>query len=124
MEIFWLWFIFFTIMHPIGDFIIGDRRKWKGEFWLVVNPLHWLWDLSPFRQHHKYITTRELPVLAMMPKDEPANPYKKNYYYIPDQDATYKAQFVQQDFWLWLGIDQLAHVILNIITAGILEVIF
>lgn len=124
MEIFWIWFFIFTFFHPIGDFLIGNRRKWKGEFWLVINPLHWLYDLSPLRQHHKFIAIRELPVIAVLPKEEPLNPHKRDYFFIPDQDAMYTAQFIQGDFWFWLGVDQLAHVILNVIMAGILEMIF
>lgn len=124
MDVFWFSFFIFTLMHPIGDFIIGDRRKWKGEFWLVINPLHWLWDLSPLRQHHKYIATRKLPALSVLPKDEPLNPHKKDYWFIPDQDILFTSQFLTQEFWFWLGVDQLAHVILNVVMAGILEIIF
>jgi hypothetical protein len=90
MELFTLTSIIFgvlTFMHPIADFGT-PRRRWKGEFWLTLNPLHALWDISPFRQHHKYSKIQSgMQVI---------NPAK---------------------FWKWLAVDQTAHVILNAIWA-------
>ncbi len=80
--IFIIVFILLTILHPIGDFIAP--RRWHGEYWIVLNPLHIVWDNSVFRVHSKYSCT-------------------------------------ESKFWKWLGIDQLSHVILNLILAGLLE---
>ena len=52
LEVFILSFVILTLVHPIGDFIAP--RRFKGEYWLVLNPLHILYDLSPLRRHHHY----------------------------------------------------------------------
>ncbi len=100
MEIFWFSFLILTLLHPLGDFVIGNRRRFKGEFWIVLNPLHWLWDSSRFRKHGKYVYTQI------------------------DIGNNEVELVVKQPFWFWLGIDQFAHVILNIILAAFLEIVF
>ncbi len=83
------------------------------------------------------MSTQTLPAIAKLDANDPTNPYKKDYYFIPGSEVpgseeleqvTYTAQFLMTGFWFWLGIDQLAHVILNIIfalfLAFILDVIF
>ncbi len=105
IEVFWFSFLLLTILHPIGDFLCQTRRRFRCEFLIVLNPLHWLWDSSRFRKHGQFIS-------------------RSYNQYHPTQDSYIKGQFIEQKFWFWLGIDQLAHVILNIIFAGFLELLF
>lgn len=100
MNIFIVSFIILTILHPLADFWFGGNRRL--HYFVALNPLHWLWDISPFRRHQNYTRTStlltnewgEIPVLLTMNK-----------------------------FWKLLAIDQLAHVLLNLIVALFLEVL-
>lgn len=103
MQIFIITFIILTVLHPIGDYIIRNLTwdKWYCDllhYLICLNPLHALWDETLGRKHGEYIIggkmTRGLELI-------------KNSW-----------------FWFWLGIDQLAHVILNLLLAVFLEVIF
>lgn len=126
-EIFWLSFLVLTIMHPIGDFLIGNRRRFRGEFWLVLNPLHWWWDSSRFRKHGQFIKLLKVsnPMEVMEPGysvDKKGNIDLHEVSVVPFYH-NFNIYQVQQKFWFWLGVDQLAHVFLNIIFALFLEVI-
>jgi hypothetical protein len=84
MQVFLIVFVILTLVHPLGDFMA--KRRFKGEFFIVLNPLHALYDLSPLRKHPQY-------------------------------------SYADEKFWRWLGIDQFNHVILNLILAGIIELL-
>lgn len=85
----------FTLLHALVDFGL-PYRQWKGEFWLVANPLHALWDSSRFRTHPKFYTQTANGHVAIL-RDE-------------------------KSFWRHLAKDQTAHVILNIISALLVAV--
>ncbi|MEE9215687.1 MAG: hypothetical protein V3U54_13110 [Thermodesulfobacteriota bacterium] len=92
LEHFLLVFVWLTILHPIVDFGI-PLRGWKGEYWLVTNPLHALWDSSRFRTHPKY------------------------YQHFSDDYGEHALIPEERKFWLHLAKDQTAHVVLNFIMA-------
>lgn len=102
-EIFLITFIILTLAHPISDFIIRNFtwEKWYCDplhYLLSLNPLHYLWDKTLGQIHSKYVLNWAVT-------------------------KTKKIDIIEHRFWLWLGIDQLAHQILNLIFALLLEMI-
>ena len=94
-------FIFLTIMHPIADFGTPIRKWGKGwkqffvsEWFLSFNPFHALWDSSRLRQHQKYA-------------------HQTVYFDGTEHDAI----VVTWLFWRWLAVDQVYHMITNVIWA-------
>jgi hypothetical protein len=53
LTIFTFVFVVLTLLHPIGDFGTS-RRRFRLEFWIVANPLHWIWDMSSLRKHGNF----------------------------------------------------------------------
>lgn len=99
--IFYLVFIILTIMHPISDFIVRNITwgKWYCDllhYGLSLNPLHFLVDITIGKIHPRYYT-----FLAVSGGIE----------------------LIEKRFWLFLGFDQLAHVIMNIVFAVFIEMI-
>lgn len=97
-------FIFLTIMHPIADFGTPIRKWGKGwkqffvsEWFLSFNPFHALWDSSRLRQHHKYIGSEQVVY--------------------PRAGEPQMANYVTWLFWRWLAVDQVYHMITNVIWA-------
>ncbi|MEK7112637.1 MAG: hypothetical protein AAB875_04880 [Patescibacteria group bacterium] len=120
-----LWFFLFVVwrlLHAIGDFGTA-RRRWRGEFWIVADPLHWLWDVSPFRTHHKslhFFPGDEQHMVAVSSQIIPSLNEKPlfptRHYFVP-------IQVIVGSFWKRLAVDQAAHVVLNLIWTGFLTVV-
>lgn len=117
-------FFFLTLLHPIGDFLT-PYRQWDGEYWIVLNPLHALWDISPLRKHGRYAKDGDVisQFLANIERKQETQ-YRKTYENIgePVMLRKYKNMLeskfiVGRSFWFWLGVDQIVHVILNLIFA-------
>ncbi len=111
-------FIILTLAHPLGDFLAPWRQQ-TGEWWLVLNPLHFLFDRSRFRKHPAYvhnfydsgIGTIQNPVYYTM---NPSYRISMASYNMPD---LYE---IKPRFWRWLGVDQFIHQVLNLVYAFIL----
>ncbi len=102
-------FAFLTIMHPIADFGTPIRKWGKGwkqffvsEWFLSFNPFHALWDSSSLRQHHKYIE----PQTSIWVKSGVKESYSES-----------TTMLVHWWFWRWLAVDQVYHMITNLIWA-------
>lgn len=57
MQVFIISFTIFTLLHPLGDFLLP--RRFHHFFFFCTNPLHLAYDLSPLRQHQHYHTERD-----------------------------------------------------------------
>lgn len=117
---FWV-FVVLTVMHPIGDFLTPIRqfgRGWKqffvSEWFLVLNPLHFIWDKwSPLRRHHLYLE----PIFLAKDIVEPKPQFKTN-----KQIVAY-IKITNPIFWRWLALDQLYHVLSNLLLAWVIGVV-
>lgn len=94
-------FVILTIAHPISDFIVRNITwdKWYGEplhYLIALNPFHFLWDKSLGTIHSRYVLDWAIT---------------KNK----------RLAIIEHGYWLWLGIDQLAHQLLNLLLAILME---
>lgn len=114
LTIFGVVLIVLTVMHPIGDFLTPYRKWGKGwkqffvsEWFLVLNPLHALWDAySPLRRHPKYLESVKMAYPAI------------------DWEGNTEEQIVVRPlFWRWLAVDQLYHMLSNILVAWTLGIL-
>ena len=107
---FWI-FVILTIAHFIGDFGTPYRRWGKGwkqfflsEWFLVLNPLHALWDAySPLRRHPQHMEI-----------------VKQAYPAIDWEGNTKEGLVIYPLFWRWLAVDQLYHTVSNIMVTLII----
>lgn len=102
MELFWPVFLILTVAHPIADFVVQNRISRKAHWFACLNPLHYLWD-NLFNKHSEYIDPK---------------------FILKDFEALNLSLVNNNYFWFWLGIDQIGHVILNIILALFLDWLF
>lgn len=114
MNIFLWSFIILTILHPIGDFSLFTNNR-KLHYLIVLNPLHFLWDKSPFRQHQKYIKGFQEIIRQ---KDGKWSEISWILNHPNPKDLQQAITNIK--FWRWLAVDQLAHVLLNLIFAWFL----
>lgn len=84
-------------MHPIADYMISKEKRIPWHYFLALNPLHFIWDETLGRMH--------------------------SYYTHRTADLTDDEEIVEEEFWFWLGVDQFAHVMLNLIFAVFVEVL-
>lgn len=126
-EIFLVSLVILTIMHYVGDFITPHRQidttSWKtillSEWVLVLNPLHALWDrYSPWRRHPDYLLQGF--VLNVDASNMLVGHNKSMSRFDNPDNVTV---ILKRDFWIWLGIDQLYHMLTNIIVAFLLGVL-
>jgi len=84
---------------------------------VALNPLHWLWDISPFRQHARY--SKVVRFYSVIDKGKQLDLYKA----VDEiENKLFDMQVITSSrFWKWLAQDQLAHVFLNLLFAGFLE---
>jgi len=109
-----VWYTFFllTLIHPLVDFGCPWRR-WKGEFWLVLNPLHALWDISPLRRHQLHAKRVGIAVHG----ERKATLYDGSIQLIPAIIRHEDGLQITPSWFKWLAWDQYAHVWLNFIAA-------
>lgn len=89
-------------------------RSWGkfllSEWVLVLNPLHFIWDKwSPLRRHPNYL---KLDAHQIHPE---LGHYEENY--------EIYTKITDPIFWRWLAVDQLYHVLSNLLLAYLLGVI-
>lgn len=96
-QIFIVTFIILTLLHPIADYMISKEKRIPWHYFLALNPLHFIWDESLGKMHSHYT-------------------YKINF--LADNE-----EVIEEEYWFWLGIDQLVHVMLNLLFAVFLEAI-
>lgn len=119
-----LLFVILTIMHPIADFLTPYRKwgkSWKqfflSEWFLAINPMHWLWDaLSPLRKHPKYMRGIDMVNRAYADVVMGINDTPNNYKWIARPSKVNPTHFtITNKFWRWLAIDQVYHVLSNVL---------
>lgn len=93
-------FVILMILHIIADFWFGGNRRL--HYFIALNPLHWLIDISPLRRHHNYMTS----VFG----------YTSGY-------EIKQSNYVEDMFWRWLALDQLIHLLSNLLLAWFLGMI-
>jgi len=121
---FWI-FVILTIMHPIGDFMTPIRQFGKGwkqffvsEWFLVLNPMHFVWDKwSPYRRHHLYL--KPVDYLGKIGAKQLGVNLPDDYTFIGRRAISQPNGILITDniFWRWLAIDQLYHMISNVFLA-------
>lgn len=143
-------FAILTIIHPIADFGTPYRKwgnfheKWwtffLSEYFLALNPFHFLWDMfSPFRRHPQHIQQAERVNTVIMGWDL----YNENWEFVRHEKGAILKELPSQWsatpcmderqmyfhsvnwwFWRWLAVDQVYHMITNLLFALLLVAIF
>ncbi len=123
-------FIILSLAHPIADFWFGGNRRL--HYFVSLNILHFLYDKSPFRFHHKYmkevIESDHICAFDDLESKIPDGAF--NYYshvlipVIPQKRFPMTHLLIEHKFWRALSIDQFAHVLLNVVFALFLEWVF
>lgn len=121
MEIFIVTFIILTIMHSIADYMVPLKSRIPWHYLLAINPLHFLWDetfglihskharhFSNLKEIHFYFI-RKIKIIE--------------FNFVKFDERPGEVDLIYPKFWFWLGIDQLAHVILNLSLAIFVEAI-
>lgn len=124
-------FLILMIMHFVADFFTWNR-KWgienkrelktkKGiikfitsEWFLALNPLHWLWDrYSPWRRHQLHASSLY------------GNDLKNMGWISETHDLSKDEMMIVVDwwFWRWLALDQLYHLLSNLFIVILLGVV-
>lgn len=118
----WGIFVFLTIVHPIADFFTPYRgwgKGWKqfflSEWFLAINPLHFIWDKwSPLRRHHKFTQVKSVfweQFATGLDENNASLGYRESV-------------IVDWWFWRWLAVDQLYHMLSNLFLAWVIGVVF
>ncbi len=112
-------------MHPIADYIVRTFTwdKWYCDllhYVLCLNPLHFLVDITIGKFHSRYYTVFDGIMSYQMQHYASENIWDTSF---QNFDRPQRIELIEKQFWMLLGIDQLAHVWVNVVFAAIMEMI-
>jgi len=112
MELWTGFFLLYSIMHPISDFIVHNRLGKRWHYLWCLNPFHWIWDTF-FSFHTKWQTIYHNTHKVTIKTWNDDVFYHRFYteFHVP-------VSITRDDkYWWRLGVDQTMHVLLNLVWA-------
>ena len=118
-------FLFFTVVYIIVEFNIPYER-WRGKYWLFLNPLHSIWsEIGIFKHEQFAIDGRDCTLFLQQVQMKVESEFSKTYEVPYDSDVIEWWQHalrmsevvVYPEFWRRFSLDFIGHVLLNFVFA-------
>ncbi|MEE9215684.1 MAG: hypothetical protein V3U54_13090 [Thermodesulfobacteriota bacterium] len=118
-------FLFFTVVYILVEFNVPYER-WRGKYWLFLNPFHFIWSEVGITKHEQFaMDGRDTTLFLQQIQMKVENEYPKTYEVPYDNEVLdwwknalrMSEVIVYPNFWRRFSIDIIAHLVINLIFA-------